>query len=1185
MSHIMTQRFPGSGNQRFISGRASSAYTPLGPDDPEIIEEAKVLLAQFIKHSTQGARASSARETNRTNGTSHDRAGRRTAASPSAPSEGLAVVNGRQAMCAKPEGQEPTGASTKKPGPSQTHETARAPLHRQTRGCEPGSSAEPHAKDAPPALRKRASPTMSTRARRTPNLTSRENSPGSDMVQPTGIRRSRRSRTGPANYYQIPAIAKLERDNDHDYQEEDEEEEGTRSCQPARLASRLRRRDTSTPLCTLEPVKSSPAVRATGARSTRDSIVYSSRTAQIIKSPFIAGEAEKRLTRWPYLPGRKTVESLKRLSRDSLQTGIILHVDFDHQETTALLALLSFYGVQPPSQPDTVLADCVIQALSSPKIPSNLSKKLSRLCRLSRAAVEDGVTDTKAWLTKNLISGNNKRSQKVRRLLCKALKINTEGQEFTMPDGQLHPDIADKIYKLSGCLHHAFHLIKRERTDVEAFLADARSENVPTAPYVFRIVQPPSQSSSTRKTTSRHGLSDLIRQRELGGRALREIQSNTAKNLKLTRTWKGASNDVIVAAWSPDGTRFAAGATAQCDEHNMEYNRGNNLVWGDLTTNVLTELPDHYIPRPTGRNSVSRTVNDARLFMSVSSMEWYEDALFTASYDNTVKLWDFPNHTARCFKTLRHDSKVEVMARSKFASNLLATGTNSIGLWQIRESRYHPLGLSGLRSQKELIPTSLAWGAIPATQNILLAGLSEKEEGVSRNGFLAAWHVGQASVTPMHLLPNSQNIFDIKWHPTLPLFATASAASLGAPRTHRDTRSVVRLYQPFPAEMRMRRTIEFECPALDINDVAICPSSSNYVTASCTDGVTYVWDSRQPDQILHRLRHGAPLNQIDELIDREQADVGVRMAIWGAGTDQFYTGASDGVLKLWDITRSPEDVLVQDVANLQEEIMSGAFSTDKSNLLIGDAAGGIHLLSSGPFSQDEKRSFQFKRAQVSEEDQSSAETGVAISREYTSTGRLVRHPIFGYGKGPNYDGPFASWARPAGTPSHELAATPLNEESQIRQFDGPPLPYRTGLSAAERAEFERRVQLCRIRNQRRNVHKRKRECEGVRLKRDPDGPSSSKIVDLCSDDEVDAEETKPRIARAQYTPMQYQDIEVIDLTGDTDSETVEAADVVKVAVSERKIHLDELASLLEALEEDYWWPDNKDIDANLDDVD
>ncbi|KAG2415768.1 hypothetical protein HFD88_006960 [Aspergillus terreus] len=1185
----MTQRFLGSGNQRNIPGRASSAYTPLGPDDPEIIEEAKVLLAQFIKHSTQGTRASSETVTNRINGTSHDRAGRRTAASPSAPAGGQAVVNGWQATCAEPEDQNPTGASTKNPEPPQTRETPHSSLRRHTRGCEPGSSAEPPASEALPAARKRASSSMSKRARRTPNLPSKENSPGSDMVQPTGIRRSRRSRTGPANYYQIPTLSDFEKEDDHDYQDEDEEEEGPRSYQPARLASHLRRRDTSTPICILDrPVRSSPAVGSPGVRPTRDSMVYSSRTAQIIKSPFVAGETEKRLTRWPYFPGRKTVDSLKRLSRDRLQTGTILHVDFDHQEITALLALLSFYGAQPPSQPDTALADCAIQALSSPSLPFNLPKKLSRLCRLSRAAVEEGVADTKAWLTENLTSGNNKRSQKVRRLLCKALKIDAEGEEFTMPDGQLRPDIADKIYKLSRCLQHAFHLSKRERADIESFVADAREENVATVPYVFRV-QPVSESPSTRKTTPRHGLSELMRQREMGGRAHREIQSNTAKNLGVTRTWKGASNDVIVAAWSPDGTRFAAGATAQCDEHNMEYNRGNNLVWGDLTTNVLTELPDHCIPRPPGRSSVSRTVNDARLFMSVSSMEWHDDALFTASYDNTVKLWDFPNNTARCFKTLRHDSRVEVMARSKFADNLLATGTNSIGLWHIRESRYQPLGLSGLRSQKELIPTSLAWGTIPATQNILLAGMSEKEEeGVSRNGFLAAWHVGQGIATPMHLLPNSQNIFDIKWHPTLPLFVTASAASLGGPRTHRDTRSVVRLYQPFPEEMRMRRTIEFECPALDINDVAICPSSSNYVTASCTDGVTYVWDSRRPDQILHRLRHGAPLNQIDELIDREQADVGVRMAIWGTGTDQFYTGASDGVLKLWDITRSPDDVLVQDVANLQEEIMSGAFSADKSNLLIGDAAGGIHVLSSGPFSQDEKRSFQFKRAQVSE-DRPSAETGVAISREYTSTGRLVRHPIYGYGKGPNYDGPFASWARPVGTPSHELATTPLNEDSQIRQFEGPPLAYRTGLSAAERAEFERRLQLCRIRNQLRNVHKRKRESGGIRPKSDP-GSSYSNFVDLCSDEEMDAEETKPPIAKAQYAPT-HQDIEVIDLTGDTDSETVEAADIVKrVAVSKTKtktgrLHFDELASLLEALEEDFWWPDNKDIDANLDDAD
>ena len=37
---------------------------------------------------------------------------------------------------------------------------------------------------------------------------------------------------------------------------------------------------------------------------------------------------------------------------------------------------------------------------------------------------------------------------------------------------------------------------------------------------------------------------------------------------------------------------------------------------------------------------------------------------------------------------------------------------------------------------------------------------------------------------------------------------------------------------------------------------ALSPNNTNYITAGCTDGVTYVWDFRMPDKVLHKLEHG-----------------------------------------------------------------------------------------------------------------------------------------------------------------------------------------------------------------------------------------------------------------------------------------------------------------------------------------
>jgi hypothetical protein len=89
--------------------------------------------------------------------------------------------------------------------------------------------------------------------------------------------------------------------------------------------------------------------------------------------------------------------------------------------------------------------------------------------------------------------------------------------------------------------------------------------------------------------------------------------------------------------------------TAQCDEHNMQYDRGNNLLLGDLPSNSLKELSDHRILRPLA------SISDHHLYMSVSVVQWFGNKLYTASYDDTVKAWDVSTHAnATCIQTLRH---------------------------------------------------------------------------------------------------------------------------------------------------------------------------------------------------------------------------------------------------------------------------------------------------------------------------------------------------------------------------------------------------------------------------------------------------------------------------------------------------------------------------------------------------
>lgn len=700
---------------------------------------------------------------------------------------------------------------------------------------------------------------------------------------------------------------------------------------------------------------------------------------------------------------------------------------------------------------------------------------------------------------------------------------------------------------------------------------------------------------STSRGTSRNlkSLNRLLHNRELGCNgynANRQLQVDVAKDLKISKHWQGASNDVIVLAWSQDGTGFAAGATAQSDEHNMEYNRGNNLVLGDLTSNSLKELPDHWVKCPWRRATSGHNQTDARLFMSVTAMQWFDDILFTASYDNTVKLWDVKNYiNAGCVGTLRHGSKVQVMARSNFDKDILATGTESIGLWNINEQMYTPLEFQQRQRKKEieLVSTSLAWGTNSATKNILLAGMSEKDEkddGIPQNGLLAVWRIDEASTTPVHLSPNAQNVFDAKWHPSSSYFLTGSTP---APSRASLARSVVRIYEPLRSKMNV---VELDCPALDINDVTFCQTNPCYVTASCTDGITYVWDCRKPKDILLRLEHDDPSEQIDERLPRERVDVGVRAALWGDSAGEFYSGASDAVLKRWNILKSQEDAHVEDVAHFPGAVMCGAFSNDKTNLLIGDSAGGLHVLSSSPFQASDEQSMVFESATEATRDGGDQQAGPNREVETTNnmllSGELVRHPIYGVGKGPHYKGPFASWARPDNTPQHLFAETPLKEEVLVRQLDGIPLKDRQGLDEQSRREIVTRIQLSRIRNQRRHENKRKRDNSVTSTK----PIFSNNFIDLC-DSEGTTDDESPVPPRPVGNPKRRAgatgrfdgrvitkaEPEIIDLT----LEESEPEDT-RVDATASPFSLGNMLENLEKdIEEDFWWPASGTIDPNF----
>lgn len=1077
--------------------------------------------------------------------------------------------------------------------------------------------------------------TTKSPSRRSCRRLSAAQSPPPSLANP---RRSGRSRAGPSNYF-----APLPGYRGHPEQADED----------VRVVS-------DSPAADMKPEEESPPPEPSGhAREQRvlRRALRRSNTHRVMREPLAS--ARYTVTGLiPYFPAsdlrelHHTGDLLNEFKEQApyLNRGVF-HVDFNDAEMRAVYSILA---PGAPCEEDIPIQDLVIQCVQK-RCPTfeDTEKLAAEIKYLSNIPGKLGPYNDqlKSFLLEHRrgdFTGSSKIQSQTMKKICKsfrkalALPQNTQAQsQGNARLQQLLQGISDaRLDLLVDQLQRAKDLKNRSKICLKAFLQDAKSSALSTSPSVIRFLPIDDEAEFDSFRYDQFNSSALLRSRALGHklhRGLKTIQPTLSEAVKweFYKTWKGASNDVLELCWSPDGTRFAASAAAQCDEHNMVYNRNNNLLLGDLVGNRLKELPDHRIRRPFSAQH-GNTAIDPDLYMTVTGVKWSNcgERLYTSSYDRTVKVWDVRRHSeATCVNTIDHSGEVHVMAVSH--SGQIATGCEDSSPFRVSNvsSDGNVTDVSvGTAGKEGMTPSSLAWGCPSYGGNLLALGMSGKEVVRShdppRNGHLAVWQVGEGRVTPLPVSPNSQNIFDIRWHPTMPIFATASTVSTSARAmgVSRDVRSLVRIYDPTRSKIA---THEYDCPALDINDVTFCPGDNGYVSANCTDGATYVWDSRNPDKILHKLKHGSPLSPMDPDLTREQADVGVRLALWGTGADKLFTGASDGVLRQWNILRAPEDALVSNVQNIGQEITCGAFSADKNDMLVGDACGSVHVLSNAPWSQaqDGDTSMIYEPAnsiasnvgnEEENNDEDGEETARGIARGLISSGQILRHPLFGAVQGPNYAGPFASWARSGGlgerdltklserARNKELKKLPLDKSVKAQQFSGPPIASRAGLNESTREYVATQMQLAEYRNtQIEQQHKRKRESsppeeralDHPQLPPVHQHPAKETIV-ISSDDEIHHQSATPKARKdlkrnaassrkpvAAATPRAHKTskrdipspgkpsarmlIDFVDLTMDSEEEM----HIAKEELSPTPNDDDDWA------EEDHWWPKN--VDPNL----
>lgn len=610
----------------------------------------------------------------------------------------------------------------------------------------------------------------------------------------------------------------------------------------------------------------------------------------------------------------------------------------------------------------------------------------------------------------------------------------------------------------------------RKRKSIRKFLSKS-TVGAPSTPSVIRLEHYLVEPDPSLK------ISSLLRQRELGlqvggRRTQQELRHTVIDNLALVRSWKGASGDVVCAAWNPNSQTYVFGATATSNAEDLQYNRPNNLLYGDINASTIYELPNHRISRPrpntiaTGPNSSQAVYEacDPMVYKTVTAVQYSSTGchFYSASHDSTVKVWDAQQNLPECIETFRHDARVTALEASKRVSQMFATASNtfkdSIRVYrQLSNDTYDYVSFESSRSlqkpQHEIYPECLRWGLTPTTEHLLLAGFTRwgdlPDHDPAREGDLCLWDI--ITGEKLQAMPSAQNIYTAAFHPFLDAFSTGSAPGLRL--THQyTTRSVVRTWDRRSGSPHSM--FEYECPALDMQDLVFHPRNPNILAVGCTDGSIYVWDARSPDHPLHNFQHGEPIADWEHKyghspMSREQGDGGVNMTLWGAGKHHLYTGATDGAVKCWNIDRAPEDALVRDVAQLQAGISCGSFSPDHISLLVGDSTGGVHILSSnpggaGPRQDGEKGALQTmdffpaagEKPPSPLEDE--LQPGQAAARELLETDQLTIDPEFGIGQGPAYNGPYAAYAHEDGPPSTTRLlldyekAQPVSRKGRVR---------------------------------------------------------------------------------------------------------------------------------------------------------
>ncbi|KAH9908060.1 hypothetical protein F4778DRAFT_720164 [Xylariomycetidae sp. FL2044] len=627
-------------------------------------------------------------------------------------------------------------------------------------------------------------------------------------------------------------------------------------------------------------------------------------------------------------------------------------------------------------------------------------------------------------------------------------------------------DLKAEIIRLHGQGYAASNLVapppsisKRSAADVTNFLHDLLRNTLQPMPTSLYLERCDELARSENQRASR-APSYLFSREISGARPSRgyidykkAFKNNREDYLEPKIEWTNCAGDIMTVSWLSD-TTFICGTTTHSDSHNQQYNKPGNLLMGSAKLNTLQAYPDHRIVRPLishGDNALDsmRESQDPWLYTSVvsSGYEPFNGLAFTSSFDKTVKIWRPDGESMKTIGTWAHDGRVNFVVASKHESGMVATGadipTEAVRVYHLNDSEdvshssFDSYSCTRVHDEDYVpsdkwayFPAAIRWGLAAEVRHLLLIGYSPRDfqgegfdipEDKQKTGELCLWNTLDKTQVKVNSA-KTQNVFEVVWHPFKACFAAATSASQTSEKIEHHIRTQIRIFELNKATGQYGAIKTLDCSAIDINELCIRPNCAlySYVTAACTDGRVYVWDSAgSSDLPMCILEHGEPVEEL--LGDRELEDVGVKFTAWATTTDRLYTGSSDGVVKVWNI-RHGNGVLVKDLMEVGAPITAGSFSPDFTKLVIGDGSGRVYLLAlddeeeSTNTTQPAAISAGFLRLQIggkqqairrprpfiphaeipppadSDSTQPNLETGQTRAKDFLSKGELILHP-------------------------------------------------------------------------------------------------------------------------------------------------------------------------------------------------